>query len=534
MSDENGNWVSDALDTRFTRRQLLKGGIVAGAAVGFGGLLNACGGSTPASSTSPSAAAQQPKSGGVLRVGLTGGSSTDSVDPLLQNNYPTLLLNATLYEALVALGPDCSMHNYLAEEITPNADATAWTIRLKPGITFQSGKDLTADDVAYTFNTIWHRNTVGATLLTQVDLKGMKKLDKLTLQVPMKTAYGPFVQTQPTWFFPIFPVGWDPKIPDGTGPFALESFTPGVRTTLKRNPNYWQSGLPHLDGVNLTVFADETSMVNAMLAGELDTISLISASEIQELQSQGKLVLVSPGGGKNNICMRVDRPPFNDVRVTQAMRLIVNRPQMLDLVWGGHGLIANDISSRWDPAYDTSIPQRVQDIAQAKSLLKAAGQENLTVTLVTADISLGVVSECEVFAQQAKAAGVTVNVEKTTTSSFFGPDYLQYTFAPDIWAFSYYMPQAATEYIGGAVYNEFHRNDPQYNKLYTEAVAIVDDSKRAEIIHEMMLLDYNKGAEIIAHIPPVIESYSSHVHGLVSSKIGAPWNNYDFLHYWLT
>ena len=84
--------------------------------------------------------------------------------------------------------------------------------------------------------------------------------------------------------------------------------------------------------------------------------------------------------------------PFNDVRVRQAMRLLVDRKQMLDLVFKGNGTIGNDITSRWDPAYDTSIPQREQDIEQAKSLLKAAGHENLTVELSTADIAMGVVT----------------------------------------------------------------------------------------------------------------------------------------------
>src|SRR6201985_2490738 len=106
--------------------------------------------------------------------------------------------------------------------------------------------------------------------------------------------------------------------------------------------------------------------------------------------------------------MRVDMAPFTDVRVRQAFRLMVDREKMNRLVFGGHGTHGNVVFSIWDTDYDHSLPQRQQDIAQAKSLLKQAGHENLTIQLVTADIAQGTVNMAQLLAQDAAQAGVTV------------------------------------------------------------------------------------------------------------------------------
>ena len=321
----------------------------------------------------------------------------------------------------------------------------------------------------------------------------------------MKQPNSIFIQVQPTWFLPIVPVDWDPNKPNGTGPFSITSFSP-QQTIFERYENYWNQPLPYVDKVVLSEYADITAQVNALLGGQVDTISLITSNEIASLESQGKKLVISPGGGMNPFTMNTQVAPFDDVRVRQAMRLIIDRPQMLDLVFKGNGTLGNDVFSRWDPAYDTTIPQREQDIEQAKSLLKQAGQEGLTVELVTADIAMGVVSSAQVFAEQAKAAGVTVNVRKTTVTDFFGPEYLKYPFAFDYWGFQYYLPQVQSELLPTSPYWETHWDDPRTQKLYKEALATPDEAKRAEICHEMQLIDHEEGGLMIPFFPPVIDA----------------------------
>ncbi len=144
-------------------------------------------------------------------------------------------------------------------------------------------------------------------------------------------------------------------------------------------------GATYVNEYVITDYASETSQVNALLAGNVDLVNFLSTDVIAEISSRAVSVpswYRRPGAGIRST-MRVDQAPFNDARVRQAMRLIVDRVEMNKVCQKGLGKIGNDIFSPYDPAYDHSIPQRVQDIDQAKSLLKAAGHEGLTVTLVT-------------------------------------------------------------------------------------------------------------------------------------------------------
>ena len=431
-----GRYGPDWFEALVDRRRFV-GLLGAGAAsVGAGGLLAACGSSSSSSSSAPTG---KPKRGGSLRVGLTGGASSDTLDPLAQVTIPDLARSPQLFNSLVQFQSNGQLKLTLAEEITPNANATEWTIRLRKGITFHNGKELTADDVIYTFQTALNPKSPAPTaaLLVPVVRQGIKKVDKYTLKVPCKTPYSGLVQMIQNYNLPIIPVGFDAKKPVGTGPFKYESFTPGSVSVFMRNADYWETGLPYVDSVTITDYADESSMVNALLGGQEDAIGGISAGSIQGVKNGGKTIVYSNAGGITPFTMRTDAPPFNDVRVRQAMRLAIDRVQMRELVFGGHGLLGNDVTSPFDVAYK-HFPQRAQDTAQAKSLLKSAGHEDLTIDLITTDLAQGTVLAAQVLAQQVKSAGITVNVRHIQTSDFFGPNYLKWTFAQDLYYYSPY------------------------------------------------------------------------------------------------
>jgi peptide/nickel transport system substrate-binding protein len=281
-------------------------------------------------------------------------------------------------------------------------------------------------------------------------------------------------------------------------------------------------------------FADATSQVNALISGSVDVVNLLSASETAEVLSAGAKVVNSPGGGFTPFTMRTDIAPFNDVRVRQAMRLIVDRPAMLELVFGGHGAIGNDVFSIWDPEYDRALPQRHQDLAQAKSLLKAAGHEGLTVSLVTANIAQGTTLMAEVFQQQAKGAGVTVNLQTVTVDEFYGPNYLKWPFAQDFWYYSSYFVQVSEATLPKSPFNECHFANARYEALYSKALATPNLAAQTDIAHEMQKIDYDEGGYIIPFFSPVIDGYASNVQGVVPSKVGVSFNDYDLRRFWLS
>jgi peptide/nickel transport system substrate-binding protein len=525
MTDSRGQSSDHLENDGITRRRLIGSAGALGLGVAASPLLAACG-AAPAGSRSSG----KPTRGGTLVAGLTGGSSADTLDPNLFVSVFNAATLAQLYDPLV--GQDREVRPYLnvAEEMTPNKDATVWTVRLRKGVTFHNGKEATAEDVIFSIK----RARLGTTVIFLSGLTAMKKLDKYTVSLHFSHPYATFLEDlgSPLTVY-LLPVGFDPKRPIGTGPFKYVSFTPGQQTVFARNENYWQRGLPYVDRLIFTNFESETTQVDALLGGTVDVVNSLSATSLGTVTGSGKQAVVSPAGGFTPFTMRVDLPPFNDVRVRQAFRLALDRPKMMESVFGGHGLLGNDIFGIWDPAYDHSIPQRHYDPEQAKSLLKAAGQSGVTVTLVTAPLAAGSVNEAQVFAQQATAAGITINLRVVTVSVAFGPNYLKWQFAQDANEACSYLCGVAQNTAPTASYNETHFDNPRYASLYRQALATPDANKRTEISHELQMIDYNEGGMIIPFFQSQIDGYLPKVHGIEKSKVGYPLNNFDLKGLWI-
>jgi peptide/nickel transport system substrate-binding protein len=440
-----------------------------------------------------------------------------------------------LYNSPVEYGPDGVPRLALAQELTPNADASEWTLRLREGVTFHNGKDLSADDVIFSLQRIVDpKNPLpGASQLATLDVKGLRKLDNLTVRIPFTSGFSPLPQVLAGYYCYIVPVGYDPKNPVGTGPFKFESFTPGQQSVFIRNNNYWEEGLPYVDRLIMSNYDDETSQVNALISGVVDLIDHLSATSIQQVRGGGQVVTLSPGAEITPFVMRVDQPPWNDVRVRQAMRLIVDREQMRQVLFAGNGSLGNDLWGINDPAYDHSIPQRQQDIEQAKSLLAAAGQSGLTVQLTTAPIGQGTVAAAQVFAQQAQAAGVTVKLNSVPVGTLFGSNYLQWNFTQDIWFGLYYMSMAGESSVPGAPFNETHINNPRYNSLYRQVLSEPGQAQQVELIHEMQQIDYTEGGYIIPYFVPAIDAVGTKVRNAKEGRVGLPFGGWALKQVWL-
>ena len=176
--------------------------------------------------------------------------------------------------------------------------------------------------------------------------------------------------------------------------------------------------------------------------------------------------------------------------------------------------------------YAKDLPQREQDLEQAKSLLKQAGREGLSVELVTAPVFQGIVEAAQVFAQQAKGAGVDVKVRKVDSGTFYGDNYLKWTFAQDFWASRVYLSQVAQGDLPDSPFNETHWNDPKFLDLIQQARAEVDDGKRADILHEAQTMQYEEGGYIVQYFSNIIDAYSAKLGGFVEAKCGFPFGNY--------
>lgn len=515
-----------------SRRTLLRMGATGALTLGAGMLAAGCGSQGSTTSSVPSATT--PKRGGTLKAGLTGGGSSDTLDAdngLIDVDFSRVI---QLYDPLVNISLSGGLALQLAESVEPNGDATEWTIRLRPDITFHDGKDLTSQDVLFTFQRILNPKSplAAASSLAAIDVANARTLDSLTLRLPCKTPFSTLTQNLADYDVYVVPVGYDPKRPVGTGAFVYESFTPGVQSVFTRNPNYWKPGEPYIDELVITDYTDPTAQLNALLSGEVDYIDQLAYSTIKAATSGGAVIVTSGGAAFNNIVMRVDKPPFNDNNVRLAMKYIVDRSQMRELLFGGHGILGNDVPCITDPQYDHSLPQREQDIDRAKSLLRAAGHDGLSVQLITSPIAGGVIQQAEIFAEQASAAGVTVSISQVTPTAFFGTQYLERTFTQDNWLYGLYFTQVALSTVPTAPYNETHFDDPHYTTLFEEALRTVDYAKQTEIAHEMQLIEYETGGNIIPSFTPCFDAHSSKLQGIEGSSIGLPSWAYCFKTCW--
>jgi peptide/nickel transport system substrate-binding protein len=523
------------------RRQFIGGLAGAGAVAGMGGLLAACGGSSSGGGTgssatpSTSAAAGPQKRGGNLRVGLTGGSPNDTLDPHNGFTYLDTARAQSLYNPLYQLNADAVGENVLAESILPtNKQNKVWAIKLRPGIKFHSGKPLTSADVIYTFKRILAKPYSGASSLGPMDVNNLKADGDLTVIVPFHTPYGTFKDQLAFWYYLyIIPEGLTPEKPgtkpDGTGPFKYQSFTPGQRSVFVRNDDYWRPGHPFVDQVTIIDFPDPVSLQNALVTNVIDAAGAIEGPQVASLSSNSSIkTIASKTGAITPFTMRRDIPPFNDVNVRQAMRYLVDRQQLIDSALDGFATVAADVFSPFaDPSYHGFTRQ--VDIPKAKFLLKQAGHSDLTVQLITSPVATGTVAMATVLAQQAKAAGVTINVKNIGADQFFTPKYyLVSAFSQDFYNTSPYLAQVAQSMLKASPFNETHTDVPQYNKWYADANKTASDSTRNDIKHEMRVFDFNEGAYIIPAFIDALDAYSTKLAGYTPAKVGQPLADLNF------
>jgi peptide/nickel transport system substrate-binding protein len=450
-----------------------------------------------------------PKRGGTLTVGSIG-STGDSLDPNLELSNMELQRNFNFYDTLTYFPHNGFNLQYgLAESIELTKGATIATVRLRKGVEWHNGKTLSADDLIFTINRVIAPNAPHAGLLKTIDPKGLKKIDSRTVQIGLNQPDAIFADR---WYVPqlsILPAGWNAKSPVGSGPFKFKSFTPGQRSVFVRNPNYWMSGKPYLDELVIIDLADPTAQINALLSGQVDAIDSVPLNETAAISGRSNLKLLEANGGYfQPIVMRVDVKPFTDPRVREAMRLIVDRNQMLAQAYNGNASIGNDMPSHGDPAYPVGLPQRQQDLAKAKSLLKAAGQSDLRLTLVTANEDYGLVPGAEVFAQNAKDAGVTINIS-VLQPSVWDPKFSQWPFTQGYWGNKPFGIMFSLLYAPGGIFNETHFNDPVANKIFSEALKDTNTASRNEKLQQIERILYQRGGHIIHSFRKTVDAYST-------------------------
>jgi peptide/nickel transport system substrate-binding protein len=515
-----------------TRRDLLAqaalGVIVLGGVAGCGG-----GSSSASGSSSP---AGTPKPGGTLSYGLSLASSTETLDPNKALTYPDVVKATNTFDTLTEFGPSDNVELRLAESFEPSPTGDKYVVKLRKNVLWHDGTPLTADDVIYTIRRVLDPATGSGArgALLAIDGKGLRKLDPLTVEIPLHA---------PNVFLPGAFAQFTMQIvkngatkfnhPIGTGPFKFVSWVPQRQSQYIANKDYWKDGQPYLDGFRTVSITDPTARLGALTSGQVLAIDSVPPTQTTRLKGNSAFhVIVHNSNQTIPLTMACDIAPFSDVRVRQAVRLIADRPQLLSSSFVGFGQISNDLYGQGQPLYDRAIPQRHQDIEKARSLLKQSGHSGLTVTLTTSPVVPGMVESATAFAAEAQQAGVTVKLDQVPAADYFGTNYLKYAFGQSAWN-DESLPLFFAQALGAqAPYNETHWNDSAWNAKFAQAQRETNAQTQAEIMGELQQTLWDEGGYVQWADPQWVDATSATVHGISQAR-WCPLGGFDFRGVWI-
>jgi peptide/nickel transport system substrate-binding protein len=511
-----------------SRRELLRNAVAGGAALSLSGAL------ARAAHAAPTAIGSEAvRRGGTMRVAVAGGGASETLNPNQVLAEIDTARSRALFEGLVDFDPNGKVINVLAKELTPNADASVWKIRVRDGVTFHNGKTFSADDVVRSFKYILDpkNKTQGAGTLTGLRPQNIRKIDPTTVQFRLDRPNAFLADILGDLRIRIF-YGTTFDHPIGTGPFMFKSWTRGERSLFVRNPDYWRDNLPYVDALEYISISDPGARLNAVIAGQVDAMSQLDAKLLNQVTTNPKLKLLQkPSGNYTAIYVQTDAAPFTDNRVRQALRYMTDRPQMVANALLGHGRIGNDLPCWFDADYAREIPQRPHDPERAAALLKAAGQEGLQLELQTSDVAPAMLESSTLFAQQAKQAGVTVSLRQWPTDQYYASGYDHFPFAMTNWGGRPLPSQINLAYLTTSVYNETHFKEPRLDALVRRAFATPDKAKRHKLMVDAQRILFDDGGTIIWGFLSSLNVSSSKVNGITPSVI-RDLGNYDLSKAW--
>jgi len=521
MSDREKSDLEHLINSPLTRAQLLKAGALGALGLSAAELF-------AASDAAAFLDATRPKRGGSVVMSMITGGSTETLVPGLGLSLPDIVRAQLLYDTPFWVDRNLQAKPRLAEFGEPSRKGSVWTIRLRDGAEWHNGRTVNADDLIYSMRAWTHdkENYTAATARRVIDVKGLRKRDKRTVEVPLNFRVGNLPLVTAYFAFAVIPEGSTPKSlarnPIGTGPWKYKSFTPGKRSVFAANRNYWEHGGPYLDELTIdSSFNDEAARLNSLLSGQSQILQNMPFTQARaQLRGNQVNVLRSHGPTFQTFAMRVDKAPFNDIRVRQALRLILDRPKFVTQVLNGFGVPGNDLPCR-GAQYYADFLHRDENIPRAKALLKAAGHEGLTVQLDTAPIVDGLVQAATLFQQQAKKAGVTINVKNNDPATYFNLGrWLVYPFSTTFWVDStwsmplYYLNVLSRQ----AVFNETHWKKAKSDKLLFDAIAALDSKVARDKWDEVQRIQFDEGGYITYAYTDYLDGLAKNVRGLKPSK----------------
>jgi len=505
---------------QLTRRSFMTGALAMGVSL------------TAASAILNKVEAATPKKGGRLRVGLTGGATTDSLDPgQILDLYMIHLQFGQLRNSLTEVAPDGQLAPELAESWDASADAVTWNFKLRQGVEFHNGKSMTSEDVIASLNHHRGEDTKSAAKGIVSSIESVKADGKYGVVIKLSggNADLPFLMTD--YHLNICPANKDGSIDwqsgIGTGGYVLKQHDAGVRSFTTRNPNYWKEGHANFDEVEITQIGDTTARSQALQTDAIDCMNNVPTNTVHLMKRVPHLHVHSTTGNKQmTLPMRTDTAPFDNIDVRTALKLSIDRKQWLEKVIQGYGEIGNDNPIGPANIYRATtdeLPQREYDPEQARFHLKKAGLSKLSVQWHAAETGFtGAVDAGQLMRDSARASGIDIEVVREPNDGYWSNVWLKKP-----WVACYWSGRPTEDwmfsliYAGNASWNDTAWKNDRFDKLLVQGRAELDPKKRRAIYVEMQQIVHNDGGLILPLFQSDVMAYNERLH--VPEVVGANW-----------
>ncbi|MFN8633637.1 MAG: ABC transporter substrate-binding protein [Chloroflexota bacterium] len=497
---------------------------------------------TDSTAAKPAASADgTPKKGGTLRYGLSTDPS--NFEPHVSTGAASGAVKLMVYSTLLTYSPAGELIGDLAESFGW-ADNTTFEVKLRKGVLFHDGSELTQDDVVFTFNRILDKATAATNAPRLADVGSVEKGDNNAVRFKLKQANATLPLVLADNSSTIVSKKWiesgvDPKAKMmGTGPFVFVERQPGVAVTLKKNDKYFLPNLPYLDGITFQPMADDNARVTALRSGSVDFIDYVPFTQMDVIRKSSDLVFKSDRTlGFNWLAFVHDTPPVNDIKVRQAFAYGMDREKMAEVAFSGNGsaITGGVIPEGW-VGYTKDLEGMFKpDFDKAKSLLKQAGQENLKIDILSTSTYSVISRPAEAAQAQLQQAGIQGQLQMQEWLTF-RQTVTAGTYPVHVWgsAPSFNDPDFLSEYVtsGGFFAKQIHFKDDTLDKLMLDGRQTVDQAKRNQI--------YQDAQKRIAEVLPWLylirreqgEAMQKYVKGFTHLATGA-WTQITLRETWL-
>ncbi len=467
-----------------------------------------------------SAQAQEPKKGGTLKLGLEGGASTDSLDPAKAASQFPFVANRCWGDVLVESDPlTGAAVPGLAESWAPSPDAKVWTFKIRKGVQFHNGKEMTVDDVLKTMLRHTDAKSESGALGVMKSIKEFKADgDNLVVTLAEGNADLPLLLSD--YHILIQPNGGvdNPTEAVGTGPYKLVKFEPGVRATFEKNKNDWRSDRGYVDAVELIVMNDATARIAALSSGQVHYINRVDPKTVNLLKRAPNVeILNTSGRGHYVFIMHCDKAPFDNNDLRLALKYAMDRETMVQKILGGYGKVGNDfpINSTY-ALFPEGIEQRAYDPDKASFHYKKSGHSG-TVLLRTSEVAFpGAVDAAVLYQQSAKKAGINIEVKREPGDGYWSNVWNVQPFSTSYWGGRPTQDQMySTAYLSTADWNDTKFKRPDFDKILLEARAELDESKRKEMYRHMAMMVRDEGGLILPMFNDFVNASTKSVKGYV-------------------